>query len=258
MEYFSKNICKKLGYYVYRLVDPRNGQTFYVGKGKNNRVFAHIKESLINFNGESYLEEDEDETSAKIQQIREIKQAGLNVIIFVHRWGLQENEAFECKYNKSGFCNVKIEGRNDLKMSFLTAHKSKGLQADYVFIINNKNSRMGFPSKIQDAPVLNLLLEDCDKYPYAEERRLFYVALTRAKEKAYIVTVDGKESEFVYDLRSQCGGLLKQEKNGCPLCDGYLIKIHGVYGDFWGCSNYRDKGCKFKKKIYDEDYEFMM
>ena len=95
MEYFSKNICKKLGYYVYRLVDPRNGQTFYVGKGKNNRVFAHIKESLINFNGESYLEEDEDETSAKIQQIREIKQAGLNVIIFVHRWGLQENEAFE-------------------------------------------------------------------------------------------------------------------------------------------------------------------
>ena len=171
---------------------------------------------------------------------------------------LKENEAFECKYNKSGFCNVKIEGRNDLKMSFLTAHKSKGLQADYVFIINNKNSRMGFPSKIQDAPVLNLLLEDCDKYPYAEERRLFYVALTRAKEKAYIVTVDGKESEFVYDLRSQCGGLLKQEKNGCPLCDGYLIKIHGVYGDFWGCSNYRDKGCKFKKKIYDEDYEFMM
>lgn len=95
MEYFSKNICKKLGYYVYRLVDPRNGQTFYVGKGKNNRVFAHIKESLINFNGESYLEEDEDETSVKIQQIREIKQAGLNVIIFVHRWGLQENEAFE-------------------------------------------------------------------------------------------------------------------------------------------------------------------
>ena len=95
MEYFSKNICKKLGYYVYRLVDPRNGQTFYVGKGKNNRVFAHIKDSLVNFNNESYLEEDEDNTSTKIQQIREIKQAGLKVIMFIHRWGLQENEAFE-------------------------------------------------------------------------------------------------------------------------------------------------------------------
>lgn len=95
MEYFSKNICKKLGYYVYRLVDPRNGQTFYVGKGKNNRVFAHVKEFLVNFEGESYREEDEDDTSAKIQQIREIKQAGLNVIMFIHRWGLQENEAFE-------------------------------------------------------------------------------------------------------------------------------------------------------------------
>lgn len=95
MEYFSKNICKKLGYYVYRLVDPRNGQTFYVGKGKNNRVFAHVKEFLVNFEGENYREEDEDDTSAKIQQIREIKQAGLNVIMFIHRWGLQENEAFE-------------------------------------------------------------------------------------------------------------------------------------------------------------------
>ena len=90
-------------------------------------------------------------------------------------------------------------------MVFLTAHKSKGLQADYVFIINNKKSRMGFPSKIQDAPILDLLLDNCDQYPHAEERRLFYVALTRAKKKAFIVTVDGEESEFAMELKERYG-----------------------------------------------------
>ena len=43
---FSPEVCREIGYYVYRLVDPRNGQTFYVGKGKNNRVFAHAKRAL--------------------------------------------------------------------------------------------------------------------------------------------------------------------------------------------------------------------
>ena len=46
---------------------------------------------------------------------------------------------------------------------------------------------MGFPSKIQDAPILDLLLDNCDQYPYAEERRLFYVALTRAKKKVILI-----------------------------------------------------------------------
>lgn len=46
MDRFSKGVTDKLGYYVYRLIDPRNGQTFYVGKGKGNRVFDHVNDAL--------------------------------------------------------------------------------------------------------------------------------------------------------------------------------------------------------------------
>ena len=60
-----------------RLIDPRNGQTFYVGKGKGNRLYAHINDTLKNFDGKSYIDKDEDEIAAKIKQIREIRTSGL-------------------------------------------------------------------------------------------------------------------------------------------------------------------------------------
>ena len=93
---FTSDVCKRLGYYVYRLIDPRTGQTFYVGKGKNNRVFAHVHDALKNYNGENYFNaEQDDEISAKIQQIRDIRQAGLEAIMVIHRWGMDEETAFE-------------------------------------------------------------------------------------------------------------------------------------------------------------------
>lgn len=176
-------------------------------------------------------------------------------VFFIGRYSfdaklLSDSGLFECQYNKvSGFIDVKYLKRADLKMSFITAHKSKGLQADYVFIINNKKSRMGFPSKIQDAAILTLLLDNCDSYPYAEERRLFYVALTRAKKKAFLVTVSHQESEFAMELKERYGDELKQERWECPLCGGRLLKKIGPYGEFFGCSNYKTFGCKYKRKI---------
>ncbi len=92
---FSPEVIEQLQYYVYRLIDPRNGQTFYVGKGKGNRVFAHVSDALKTFNGESYEDKEEDEVSAKIQQIRDIRNAGLEVIHVIQRYGLSEKEAFE-------------------------------------------------------------------------------------------------------------------------------------------------------------------
>ena len=92
---FTSEVIEQLKYYVYRLIDPRNGQTFYVGKGKGNRVYAHINDALKNFDGENYLDTDEDEVSAKIQQIRDIKKSGLEVIHVIQRYGLTNKEAFE-------------------------------------------------------------------------------------------------------------------------------------------------------------------
>lgn len=118
-----------------------------------------------------------------------------------------------------------------------------------MFILNNKNTKTGFPSKIQDSAILDLLLESRDSYPYAEERRLFYVALTRAKKKAYLLTVENYESEFVLELRARYGDEMKRERFECPLCGGRLVKRSGPYGEFYGCSNYKTRGCTFKRKI---------
>lgn len=108
---------------------------------------------------------------------------------------------------------------------------------------------MGFPSQIQDAPLLALLLESCDDYPHAEERRLFYVALTRAKKKAILLTVKDSESVFAMELKTRYEEKLKQERFECPLCGGKLIRRTGKYGDFFGCSNYKNGSCKYTRKI---------
>ena len=75
----------------------------------------------------------------------------------------------------------------DRKIEFLTVHKSKGLEADYVIILQCNKDTYGFPSLVSDDHVLNYVLTKSDQYPYGEERRLFYVAITRAKVKTYIL-----------------------------------------------------------------------
>lgn len=84
IEQFSSEIIEQLKWYVYRLIDPRNGQTFYVGRGIGNRVFYHV-------NG--LLEDQEDQfLSLKLKQIREINLTGLDVIHIIHRHGLDSQE----------------------------------------------------------------------------------------------------------------------------------------------------------------------
>lgn len=156
---------------------------------------------------------------------------------------------FKVHYNNvTKEIDVIHSSRADLQIRFLTAHKSKGLQADYVFIINNKNSRMGFPSKIQEAEILNLLLEKADFYPFAEERRLFYVALTRAKKKVFLVQIKEQESIFAQEISERHGKEMKKEVFTCPRCKGRLLLKKGKYGEFLGCSNYKN-GCKYTRNI---------
>ncbi len=88
---FNRETIGRLKYYVYRLIDPRNGLTFYVGKGKGNRVFDHVN-GVLNFKGENSLE---NEISAKIKQIKEIQGCGLEVIHVIQRHGMDEKTALE-------------------------------------------------------------------------------------------------------------------------------------------------------------------
>ena len=67
-------------------------------------------------------------------------------------------------------------------------------------ILNNKNSGMSFPSKITDLSLINLLLDNSDDYPYSEERRLFYVALTRCKKKVFLLSISNNKSVFIKEI----------------------------------------------------------
>jgi hypothetical protein len=82
---FSERTCERIGLYVYRLIDPRNGETFYVGRGRKNRVFQHAK-------GEVASTAEEDAVGAKLSRISEIRQSGLEVLHVIHRHDLQSNE----------------------------------------------------------------------------------------------------------------------------------------------------------------------
>ena len=90
-----------------------------------------------------------------------------------------------------------IENR---KIEFMTIHKSKGLEADYVIILQCNKDTLGFPSMINDDPILNYVLTKSDQYPYGEERRLFYVAITRAKIKTYILYDSKSPSVFINEF----------------------------------------------------------
>ncbi|WP_301207860.1 UvrD-helicase domain-containing protein, partial [uncultured Duncaniella sp.] len=86
------------------------------------------------------------------------------------------------------------------KIEFLTAHKSKGLEADYVIILQCNKDTYGFPSLVNDDPVLNYVLTKSDQYPYGEERRLFYVAITRAKIRTFVLYDKRFPSVFVDEI----------------------------------------------------------
>ena len=92
MNQFSKETAEALHYYVYRLIDPRDGQTFYIGKGKGNRIFDHAAHQLEVSNDPDI---DDDETSLKLRTIGEIRAAGLQVLHVVHRHGMDEKTSFE-------------------------------------------------------------------------------------------------------------------------------------------------------------------
>ena len=92
---------------------------------------------------------------------------------------------------------------------FSTVHSAKGREADYVVVLDLKDGRWGFPSRIEDNSLLRLVLPpDSEKpYPFAEERRLFYVAMTRARIGAYLITNPDRPSTFVTELLKQFGTL---------------------------------------------------
>lgn len=130
-----------------------------------------------------------------------------------------------------------------VELAFRTVHASKGLEADFVIIPNMTRGTYGFPSQIADDPVLDLAMSQKENYEHAEERRLFYVAMTRARQEVVLVAVPGLESPFLTELLSE--ERIVVDPGGhkppaiCPRCrEGVLVKRTGPYGEFLGCSSF--------------------
>ena len=146
---------------------------------------------------------------------------------------------------------VKSKKFPGVRLEFMTVHRAKGLGFDNVIIINARNELYGFPSQIQEDPVLKYVVKDDFSIEYAEERRLFYVALTRTKNRVYIVAPEQHPSKFVTELISdfknvKVNGKINEVDDAnsadikrCPIC-GYPLQLRYKphYGlKLWLCSN---------------------
>ncbi|MDP3794595.1 MAG: UvrD-helicase domain-containing protein [bacterium] len=136
-----------------------------------------------------------------------------------------------------------LPGCPHLRIEFLTVHSAKGLEGDIVILLDVQSGKYGFPSEISDDPILEIALSESDLYPHAEERRLFYVALTRAKERIYILTDEAHRSAFVEELESGRPQPSATPEVRCKECGGAMVLRKSEFGPFYGCNNYPQ--CQF-------------
>ena len=141
------------------------------------------------------------------------------------------------------------------EMPFMSVHSAKGLEADNVILLNCSQDRGGFPSRIADDPILGYVLSVIDNYEYSEERRLFYVAITRAAKKAYVFYNEIMPSIFVNEMLDKDSS----SQMLCPSCKKGRLKLikEGVsinndkYRNY-NCSN-SVAGCNYFWQVYYND-----
>ena len=127
------------------------------------------------------------------------------------------------RFNFSRDALNSLQRSNSLQVEFSTVHKAKGREADYVVVLDLKDDLYGFPARIEDDPLLELVLPPVNgkAYPIAEERRLFYVAMTRARGGVWLVTDKFGPSPYVTELKRETGGLREIGESlvmACPKC----------------------------------------
>jgi len=146
----------------------------------------------------------------------------------------------------------------NLNIEFKTVHSSKGNESDYVIILNMNNGKYGFPSKIEDDPILDIVVPEGDDFEDAEERRLFYVALTRTKGTIFLLSNMYEQSCFIKELIDENKDEIfflndpKIQLMHCPECKTGFLKKHTENNNrdkhFYGCSNF--PRCKYTENIH--------
>lgn len=161
-------------------------------------------------------------------------------VLILGRYNLKPQKDDELIYEIKQLKNV---FKNQIDIEYMTIHKSKGLGRDYVIILDLQEG--AFPSTRTDDPILDMVMSEKDSFPNAEERRLFYVALTRAKEKVYLYS--GKHpSSFLNELTEPekeypifiCNKPDNYATQKCPYCNtGLMVKPLSDNDKFYYCQN---------------------
>lgn len=160
-----------------------------------------------------------------------------------HRLVYKHAQKFEnAKLRNTNVAGVILDWRLDgtsrhLRIPYCSIHKAKGITRDIVIILNATTGFHGFPADREQDPVSKTLLTELEPYPFAEERRLFYVAVTRAKEKTFIISEREKISSFVFEIDPHLTG---SGATVCPKChQGILIERRSVLDGrtYNACSN---------------------
>lgn len=147
------------------------------------------------------------------------------------------------------------------QMNFMTVHQSKGLECDYIILLNCNGGTLGFPADIADSPVLKYVLSEPDAYAFSEERRVFYVGITRAKKHTWVLYDMNNPSPFVKEFidtesSSDSEGDGVPESERCPKCHCgrvHVVKkgvaVNGNPYSVLACSNEK-YGCDYLETVF--------
>ncbi|WP_019028166.1 UvrD-helicase domain-containing protein [Colwellia piezophila] len=160
------------------------------------------------------------------------------------------------KTNIAAVAITKKEAK-DKNIHYWTFHGAKGLEADYGIIVGFFQGKTGFPNESKADALVEALLPLDDGYKHSEERRLLYVAITRAKRKVYLIADAKAPSSFIeellaasYDLKVMSKQFNKRDDDKvkqqtpvkeCRKCGRAMKQKKGQYGDFWGCSGFAEQ-----------------
>lgn len=254
---FPSEVIDQIGYYVYRLIDPRNGNTFYVGKGQGNRVFDHVKQQIKlskNIEDENNVDDDNFRDSLKYETIRNIHKAGLEVIHIIHRYKLTEEEALEVEAALidcfPGLTNVK-QGVNSDRGVINTETLIKDLSTE-TFEVLPKDRFILIKTSQKAIEIAR------DNYPNASEEELIYHAvraawkmrLDRAKQYKNVVgSINGivvgcyQNCKWKTSEEDPCRILFEGKTANQKFCERFMGKRVP--------DEYRKKGCAIPYRYID-------
>ena len=235
-----------------------NTQTVLDKTFRYNDSIAHVAGTFVMENPEQFKKEIETNTKAHDPQVYLLDSNGADgsslpqkvekVINTIRKHDPESSISILARYNYIlENCRMHNQQCGIHSINYWTFHSSKGREADYCICVGFFMGPSGFPNYKLDAVVKEALLPLPDNFKHSEERRLLYVALTRARNKCYLIADAMAPSEFIVELLSPKYGLnIASEKFEetyrkifkCPKCnEGFFQLKKGKFGEFYSCSS---------------------